>query len=160
MVQCTAKSKNSGERCRRQASAGKEVCIMHGANGGRPVTHGLYSKVIKESLREKLQAAEQMESPLDATQELALTRSLLTDFLERVTESGYELTSEANSHILFIVESVSKQIDRIIKQRNETALTTAEVKAIKAGMESLVNEFVPADKRRDFVQRLRALIPG
>ena len=33
---CTAKSKQSGERCKRPAAVGKQVCHMHGAKAGPP----------------------------------------------------------------------------------------------------------------------------
>lgn len=44
--QCTAKSKQSGERCKRRVHPGASVCIIHGA--GAP--H------VKKSARERLQA--------------------------------------------------------------------------------------------------------
>ena len=46
--QCTAKSKQSGKRCKRPAAPGKRVCYMHGANAGPPkgnlnaMIHGAY----------------------------------------------------------------------------------------------------------------------
>ena len=45
---CTAKSKQSGERCKRPAAPGKRVCYMHGARGGgvkgnlNAMIHGAY----------------------------------------------------------------------------------------------------------------------
>jgi len=47
---CTAKSKRTGERCKRPAAPGKRVCYMHGARGGgvkgnlNGMTHGAYVK--------------------------------------------------------------------------------------------------------------------
>lgn len=52
---CTAKSKQSGERCKRPAAAGKRVCYMHGAKAGPPkgnlnaLIHGIYvSRVVND----------------------------------------------------------------------------------------------------------------
>jgi len=45
---CTARSKQTGERCKRRAAPGKTVCYMHGARGGAPkgnlnaMLHGAY----------------------------------------------------------------------------------------------------------------------
>lgn len=38
MKQCKAKSKQSGERCKRYASKGKEVCRCHGGRSSGPRT--------------------------------------------------------------------------------------------------------------------------
>jgi len=49
---CHAKSKQSGERCKRPAALGKRVCYMHGARGGgvkgnlNAMIHGIYAKRI------------------------------------------------------------------------------------------------------------------
>lgn len=42
--QCTATSKRTLNRCRAPAVTGWKVCRFHGARGGRPAIHGLYSK--------------------------------------------------------------------------------------------------------------------
>lgn len=55
-LQCKAKSKRSGERCRRWASIGFEVCYIHGARGGAPkgnknaVKTGEHETIFKETL--------------------------------------------------------------------------------------------------------------
>jgi hypothetical protein len=49
MGQCTAKSKRSQQRCKRNCAPGKTVCYFHGAGGGskpgdkRAFTHGIYT---------------------------------------------------------------------------------------------------------------------
>ncbi len=49
---CHARSKQSGERCKRPAAPGKRVCYMHGANAGPPkgnlnaMTHGIFAERI------------------------------------------------------------------------------------------------------------------
>jgi len=42
-TRCTAKSKGTGQRCRRFCAPGWTVCHYHGQGGGRPPKHGLYS---------------------------------------------------------------------------------------------------------------------
>jgi hypothetical protein len=51
MSQCTAKSKRSGERCRRAATRGRTVCRMHGGASPAGVASatyrsGRYSKAV------------------------------------------------------------------------------------------------------------------
>ena len=45
-LKCHAKSKRTGKQCGQWALEGARVCRMHGAGGGRPVTHGRYSKAL------------------------------------------------------------------------------------------------------------------
>ena len=45
-LKCHAKSKRTGKQCGQWAVEGARVCRMHGAGGGRPVTHGRYSKAL------------------------------------------------------------------------------------------------------------------
>ena len=63
METCTAKSKQSGQRCRKPPENGRTVCRMHGAYAGPKTaegrariaaantTHGAYSKSQKEQVR-------------------------------------------------------------------------------------------------------------
>jgi hypothetical protein len=176
-------------------------CRSHGGSSpGRPITTGMYSKVLKsKKLKEKLQIVEDAENPLDAMEELQVTRMLLADVLARYdpddlssiriileTEeadnaftNSYDMEELTRTVVLKLedrignvetartayynntkklAESIAKQIDMMIKQRNETALTAIEVLKIKQALEVMVNEFVPADRRGDFLNRLRTII--
>ena len=73
MAQCTAKAKRSGVQCKRQARRGYPVCPMHGAGqrgrkGGRPVTHGRYSKFLQP---EEVEDFEAFKQHFDLTEDLA-----------------------------------------------------------------------------------------
>lgn len=88
-MQCTATAKSTGERCRRHAVNGYKVCQVHGAGspkqgrrGGRPPTHGRYSKWKKEDIRELVEQFEADEEPLNILPEIAAVRALLTDFID------------------------------------------------------------------------------
>jgi len=54
-IRCKARSKSTGKRCRCWAVNGSHVCRVHGAKGGRPPTHGLYSKRLKRELHEEIE---------------------------------------------------------------------------------------------------------
>lgn len=96
MAQCTAKSKQSGERCKNHATPGFTVCRFHGARGGRPIIHGRYSKHMVWRLAEKY--AKLLEDPglLKAQEHLALLETLLCERLDKLgKESQAELWGQA-----------------------------------------------------------------
>ncbi len=60
MGQCTARSKRTGERCKRFCSEGKKVCRIHGgASNGAPkgsknaLKHGAYEKITRDTMFEE-----------------------------------------------------------------------------------------------------------
>ena len=82
---CTAKSKRTGERCKRPPATGWGVCRMHGAGGGRPIVHGRYSKVLKR-LRGHYEAARDDENLLDLRPTIAVLDIRIEDILRRVDD--------------------------------------------------------------------------
>jgi len=81
-MQCEAKSKRTGKRCKAQAITDKTVCRHHG--GKTPVKHGLFSKFPQAVAAQHLKAARQAER-LDI---LDKTISLLAAILSRWVEEG------------------------------------------------------------------------
>ena len=78
MPQCTARAKRSGQRCQLPARPGYAVCRVHGAGkgakrGGRPITHGRYSKFLRPEEVEDFEAFKQ-EFDLNADLALAATK--------------------------------------------------------------------------------------
>lgn len=97
MAQCTAKSKRTGQQCRRRAVTGYKVCQVHGAGspkkgrpGGRPITTGRHSDKLPERLRERYFAALGDSQLTELRDEIALTDARLEDVIGRVDtgESG------------------------------------------------------------------------
>jgi hypothetical protein len=73
MPQCTAKAKRSGQRCLLPAREGFSVCRVHGAGkgakrGGRPITHGRYSKYLSTEEQADFEA---FKEHFDLTEDLA-----------------------------------------------------------------------------------------
>src|SRR5262245_29206977 len=71
--QCTAHAKRSGARCQLSARPGYPVCGVHGAGkgakrGGRPVTHGRYSKFLTQEEQVDFEA---FKAHFDLTEDLA-----------------------------------------------------------------------------------------
>jgi len=60
---CTARSKHTGERCRRGAVPGYSVCRYHGAGGGAPkgnlngLVHGAYARRILNAEEQQIHSA-------------------------------------------------------------------------------------------------------
>lgn len=166
MPQCAAKAKSTGKRCRRRANTGYSVCQVHGAgstkkgrSGGRPIIHGRYSEILKSELREKFEIAIQDQVPLDLLPELAVQRTLLKDYIARFGD-GVAITGK-DLHILsMLTNDVVSTATKIVKARNDTALTVAEVKYLQIGIATLLDEFIPdTDQRRAFIARLIEFIP-
>ncbi len=64
---CTATSKRTGKPCQAPAVTGWTVCRFHGARGGRPATHGHYTK-------EAIAARRALRKLLREERDLTLTR--------------------------------------------------------------------------------------
>lgn len=103
MPQCTAKSKRSGEQCKRMACHGSSKCAMHGGltPKGAASPHfktGKYSKLLPARLRERYHEALEDPKLLTMREELALTDARLADLLSRVdTGASGKLWSEARA---------------------------------------------------------------
>lgn len=94
-MQCTAKSKRTGERCKARAMTGSNVCYHHGGKTPRGVAsphfkHGRYSKALPGRLLERYQEALTDPRLLELAEEIALIDARLQDVLRRVDtgESG------------------------------------------------------------------------
>lgn len=82
---CSAKSKHTGSQCKQSAEPGWTVCRFHGAYGGRPPTHGRYSKALNSTnLSQAYRAAIEDQSLLDLKEPLALLEACLQRTSERV----------------------------------------------------------------------------
>lgn len=99
---CTAKSKQSGNRCTKPVVAGRSVCRYHGGLGGRPIVHGRYSKALG-SLREAYEDSRNDPTLLELRDTLAVLDVIVQKAAARVGEldtprfrsMAYELYQEA-----------------------------------------------------------------
>ena len=101
--QCTATAKRTGARCTNPAVTGFSVCRHHGAGrlakpGGRPSTHGRYSKLKREELRQLIESHLRDQNPLDVFPELAAARALFQHFVERYDEQSEALITWHQSY--------------------------------------------------------------
>ena len=105
-MQCTAKSKQTGERCKAPAVRGKDKCRMHG--GATPVKTGLYSKYAKTFLADRIEELKDDPALTDLREHIAFMTALLMDRLE----ANSQLTEETAQGLITIAEKLTKAIER------------------------------------------------
>jgi len=103
---CKAHSKNPPhKRCMQWAVKGKDVCRMHG--GSTPIKHGLYSKYAGSRLRAQIEQAKNDPELLSLREELALSKALISGFLEQLGDDG-EFSNIDRQHMLTLIDNVRK----------------------------------------------------
>lgn len=95
MAQCTAKSKQSGVQCKKDAVAGCSVCHIHGGKSLAGIASptykdGRYSRYMPTRMRGRYEEAQRDPALLELREEIALLDARLVDLLSRVDtgESG------------------------------------------------------------------------
>jgi len=110
--QCTAHSKRSGERCRKRAAPGKNVCRMHGANAGPPpgnlngLVHGAYvervlapeEQAIYDGFLAKIREDFELNNSSDEVQVLMAAMSFVQ--FCRAQQAGKETAAETQARII------------------------------------------------------------
>lgn len=162
-MQCTAKSKRTGERCRAHAMKGTTVCRMHGGpavrrgNENGNYKHGRYSKYLPATVRAKVEAFEDTD-PLDLLDELNTQRALLADYLERYQFQAIALPAHEIDRVMAWVNDVGRMVERMVKIRNESALTAAEIAYLKLRMKEAIAKYIDdPDKREAFIREVFGL---
>jgi hypothetical protein len=89
LMQCTAKSKQSGQQCKRQAVTGGTKCYIHGGASPSGIAspsfkHGRYSKNLPERLAAKYGEALSDTKLLELRDEIALVGTRLAELVERI----------------------------------------------------------------------------
>jgi hypothetical protein len=162
---CGAKTRN-GTPCKHESGwgtnhFGKGRCKLHGgASDGRPIIHGRYAKALQGKLREKFIATQEDPNPLDLLPELAVQRTLLTDYMSRFIP-GMTMSAADIKIVFDLSNDVVTTATKIVTNRNQSALTVAEIKYLQMGILALLDEFIPdPDRRRAFVARLMGILPA
>ncbi len=87
-MQCTAKSKRTGEQCKNHAVQGMTVCRFHGGKSLKGAAspsfkHGRYSKYLPEQLKDRYHEAQRDPELLAMREEIALMDTRISDLLKR-----------------------------------------------------------------------------
>lgn len=137
-------------------------CYRHG--GATPkgadsphFIHGGYSKYAHAGIADKV-AAFQDADPFDLTNELALIRALLADFLSRV---DMPLAVEAYDTASMLVDRIRKTVESINRIKNDSALTAAEITYLAARAAEVVTRYIDdPSKQAAFIQDLFGGLTG
>lgn len=111
MAQCTAKSKRSGQRCKRHARPGRSVCVMHGgkapAAGPTHPTfkHGRYSKALGgTTIQEQYEKARTDPHLLALTEDIALLVAKQQETISRLSTGESAPSWERLAHLVSLAE--------------------------------------------------------
>lgn len=151
--------------CMKPPIKGRERCRVHrGAVPRGPdhwnYKHGRYAEAFKGDLRKKFLEQFADDDPLNILPELYAQRTLFVEYVSRF-EPNMKLSRRDIYDMMFWAEKIVKTATAIVKVRNETALTTAEIVYLKAAIIGLLEEFIPDPARRKaFILRLDEIIPS
>ncbi len=139
-------------------------CRIHGgkslAGAESPTLKtGRYSRYLRDSLKEKLSDV-QDDNPLDLLPELQMQRALFSEYVSRF-RVGVPLGMGDIDALIGWSAEIGKSVERIVKLKNDTALTNAEVQFLAARVVELVGKYiVDPDNQRAFVNELFAGLPA
>lgn len=152
---CNAKTRR-GTPCRRwpTKSNGKR-CYLHGGapGSGRPVISGRYSEVARGALRQKYQDFLGDQNWRDLAAEVAIERALFAEYLSNIPEGSAPGREDVERMISWL-DKIGKQIERIGRLENATALTASEVQLLEAIIVSLLRDYLPDERRDAFADKL------
>lgn len=160
---CGAKLRGKDKICQKPPMANGRCRLHGGATPSGPASpnfkHGRYAAVFRGTLAEKFDTASADTKPLDLLPELAVQRSLLSQYLEATTAKK-KIKAADVERISELAQDVVKTATMISRMRNEEALTANEIKFLQAGILRLLEKYVPdSDTRRNFINELSGLIP-
>jgi chorismate mutase len=166
-MRCRCKAHTrSGDQCRNLAVEGTTVCYMHGAkaalnpdngkDGGRPITHALYSKSVPDDWRERYEYFKTDPNYLSLSAEIALAQTNMDRFLDKLRGATFD--DEKREHLMAHLDQIGKLKEKenkrvyneklvnelIAQQVEEEARVLAQVLANHVDpdtAESIVREF-------------------
>lgn len=129
-------------------------CKLHGGKSLRGADvntfkHGRYSKYAG-ALTEKIDAVS-LDNALDLIPELQIQRALFADYMSRF-KPGVSLTAGDIQMLMQWGSEIGRMVERIVKMRNETALTGAELTLLAARIADVVSKYIDdPEKQREFI---------
>lgn len=153
---CGARRKADGQPCQRRAMANGRCYVHGGASTGRPIEHGLKAKRLHQSLHKRAQELKTLdEQPLSLLDELGLLRALLENQLNQI---GDDIDERQRANVLTLIDAIGKTAMRVHRIISRTALTVAEVEAIKAALTLAFEEVSDVAERERALRRFMAAL--
>ncbi len=165
--QCTARSKRSGEQCRKHAMRGRTVCLAHGGKTPRGATSphfktGRYSRSLPGHLVAAYEQALHDPTLMSLRDEIALTDALIGETLSQLTEEmPWAKERKIFNQVLRLSEQrrklVESEVRHIVLARE--VMTTDEAMALVRAMVAIVSNYLPdPNDRAAIAEELHALI--
>lgn len=159
---CGAKLRGKNAYCQKPPMKGKRRCRLHG--GATPsgpdspnFKHGRYAEAFKGQMAGKFKQASADEQPLDLLPELAVQRSVLSQYIASRSRS---MTATDAERINALATDVVNTTAKIARMRNDEALTATEIRFFQAGILRILEKYVPdPNSRRNFIRELYGIIP-
>lgn len=154
---CNAKTR-SGTHCKNLAMPNGK-CRMHGGASLKGAElpqykHGRYSKYAAPALQTQIDELGQFDI-LDLADELQTQRALIASYMQRYQESKGNMTEFSIGTVISWFNSVGVMVERMMKIKNETALTSAELALLKMRTADLVVKYIDTpEKQRAFIIEL------
>lgn len=157
---CGAKTR-SGGRCKCAPMANGR-CYRHG--GATPsgpdsvhYSHGAYSKWTPKEISDKVETFLAAD-PFDLTEELALSRGLLADFMSKIKLPMKDAQLETAA---MLVDRIRKTVESINRIKNDSALTAAEITYLAARAAEVVGRYIDdPTEQKAFIQDLFGGLAG
>jgi len=156
---CRAKSKRSGERCRKAALKGKDVCRNHG--GATPIKHGLRSKYTEALLGEQIADLRKDPDLASLDHQIAIARALQEKAIGRldstVAAPDENLELPWLDAIRQLVSTAGVLIERKLRRMGPNSIPDERARNAIAELErALAEEGVEEGRHRRIVDRVAA----
>lgn len=147
---CTANSKQSGERCRKWAMVGRQVCLAHGGRSPRGVASphfrsGRYSKALPDRLAGRYEEALHDARLIELRDDIALADARIVELLQKLNPDSPKRGDK----------STWRQIMKLVRQRRLLAqaewrrlcalrqvMTTEQAEALLAAVVAAIKRHV------------------
>ena len=173
MARCSAKSKNSGAQCKKDALDGHDVCHMHVAGrihtrpGSASIVHGKYAKTYSALIKDLQSEYLLIDNPTSLHSELALARALAQVFMDQFEPMRQILGADKTpitpedgmapaftrpaqipdmSEMLRILETIGKTAERIHKMEMSNAVPIPNMYAVIREMGAIMRKFCAEDQ--------------
>jgi hypothetical protein len=173
MPRCRATSKQSGERCKRHAAKGLNVCSMHGGKSLRGVDSprfktGRHSKYLPDRLAERYEEALNDAELTRLNDEIAVVDARLQDLLDRLRADGEAIASGRDEStawglILGLMEQRRKLVatERKHLADDERFIAVESLMVFMAALLDIVRRWVPDPETQKAIgDEVRLLISG
>ena len=122
------------------------------------VINGGSSYVLREEVAAKFNVIRSGTNLLDLQDEIALFRAYLSQGVENLNLADKPKDFMLESEWIFDkVERLTNLIVMVVKVRNDTALTVAEIQYLQQGIATILKKYLPEDVLRGAVEELFAL---